>query len=355
MVVLLLYVSCALAGSTPADRAFEDAAKLRDAGRKIEALRAFSRAARLNPDLPFVHREIGLLLLDRRDFKGAAAAFRAAAARDRTDAESRYNLALSLANDGLSDQGLKELSALKEDRPDWALPWFGSGHIYVLQGRAQDAEEAFRKAVELDPKLYRAQFELGKLLEQKGDREGAIKAFDAGTHSGPDSAAARFRLAKLLRQAGRPDEANREFAAVRELRDRRIRGEQSAVAYRQGLLYAGQKNYSAALRELKRALELRPDFPELPSALAATYEEDAIALEKRGDSTGAIKQLEEALKLIPSAETENHLGVLLGKQGLLAQAMVHFRRALDLQPGFQNARKNLDHVTRLSEAASSPK
>lgn len=36
----------------------------------------------------------------------------------------------------------------------------------------------------------------------------------------------------------------------------------------------------------------------------------------------------------------NHLGVVLGEQGLLLEAVKHFRRALDIDPGFDPARRN---------------
>src|SRR5688572_8097791 len=125
------------AQDTPEASELARAVKLRDSGKKIEALEAFRAAARVNPALPFVYREIGLILLDRRDFKGASEAFRAAVRRDPEDFDSRYNLALSLGNSGHAEQGMKELRFLTERRPQWAQPWFGLGHIYATQGRKE--------------------------------------------------------------------------------------------------------------------------------------------------------------------------------------------------------------------------
>jgi protein O-mannosyl-transferase len=42
-----------------------------------------------------------------------------------------------------------------------------------------------------------------------------------------------------------------------------------------------------------------------------------------------------------SAEARNNLGIALGKQGRLDEAIHEFREALQIQPGFENAQRNL--------------
>ena len=348
--LLAFWGVAALAQTAPANQHFREGLRLRDEGKKIQALQEFRRAAKLDPQLPGVDREIGLILLDRRDFPGAGAAFRTAARRDPADFESRYNLALSLANAGKKQEGVQEIKALLRDKPGWGQAYFGLGHIYALQGRAAEAEQELRTALRLDSTLFRAYFELGKILEQKGDREGAIQAFSAGARLSPDSAAARFRLATLLRQAGRAKEAEAEFSAVRELRDTRFRGEQSALAYQQGMAHLESGEVLTAIRELKRAFELRPDFPEIRDALADAHERQAVAFEEKGEIPAAIEQFRLALALSPSAGTENHVGVLLARTGRVEEAIESFRRALKLQPGHANAEVNLSRALELKSS-----
>src|SRR6476646_10758397 len=97
---VLLVTSTAASCQPSAETAFAAGVRLRHAGNQVDALREFRRAARINPKLPFVQREIGLILLDRRDFDGAASSFRLAIQQDANDLDSRYNLGLSLANAG---------------------------------------------------------------------------------------------------------------------------------------------------------------------------------------------------------------------------------------------------------------
>jgi tetratricopeptide (TPR) repeat protein len=342
--VILLVTSTAASYQPSAETAFAAGVQFRHAGKQVEALREFRRAARINPKLPFVQREIGLILLDRRDFDGAASAFRLAIQQDANDLDSRYNLALSLANAGRMHDGMAELEAILQRRPNWALAWFGVGHISAMQARSQEAEQAFRKAVDLDPQLFRPQFELGKILEERGDTEGAIAAFSAGLQANPDSAAARYRLAKLLRQAGREEDAAREFLKTRSLQDQRSRGEQAAAAYTRGAGDLEKGDDAGAIGELKRALELRPDFPEVRALLAEAYQHRGDALERSGSLASAAAEYRLAMELAPQPELANHIGVLLAKLGRTDDAIAMFRRALGLKPEYPGATTNLQHA-----------
>jgi tetratricopeptide (TPR) repeat protein len=346
--IVVLAAATATPQQPSAESLLAAAIELRDSGKQVEALREFRRAAHLNPRLRFVHREIGLILLDRRDFAGAASAFQIAAQQDPEDRESRYNLALSLANAGQKQQGLRQLRSMLQRSPDWGLAWFGLGHVYTMLGRKADAEHAFRKAVQLDGQLFRAHFELGKILEDKGDLEGAIEAFSASIRVAPDSAAARFRLAKLLRQTGRQEESVQQFRATRDLRDQRGRGEQAAAAYARGLTLLEQKQHASAIDELKHALELRPDFPETRAALAEAYQQQAISMEQAGQFAGAAAGYQLAMDLAPSPELANHIGVLLAKLGRTREAVAMFRRALADKPGYAAAATNLQHALELN-------
>ncbi|HEU0141565.1 MAG TPA: tetratricopeptide repeat protein [Bryobacteraceae bacterium] len=340
---MLLEVGIAvLLAPATAQSHFARGVELREAGRKIEALREFRRAAELDAAMAAAHREIGMLLLDQRDFAGAADAFERAVAINPGDMDSRYNRAMSLANAGRRTTAIRELEALLKEKDDWGQAWFGLGHVYARAGRTNEAERAFRKSITLDPGLFRAHFELGRLLDDKGDREGAMEAFAAGVKLAPDSTSARFRLATLLQQAGRREEAAHHFAAVRELRDRRQRGEQAALAYQQGLKYLQAGDDASAIRELKRAVELRSDFPESRIALGEAYEHS-------GDLAAAIVEFQRALELAPSAETANHAGVLLAKSGRIDESIRAFRRALEIDPNFANADKNLKQALQIQK------
>jgi len=343
----VMILVAALAQAPNAEQLFRKGLALRDKGAKAEALENFRRAAGLDPAVPHLQQEIGVILLEQRDFTGAAIAFRHAVRQNPKDFEARYNLALSLANAGSRKEGIEELRQVLRQKPDWGQAFFGLGHIYVLEKQTGRAEQAFRTAVSLDPKLSRAHFELGKLLDEKGDDEGAIEAFQAVVRLDPNAASARYRLGVLLRQAGKAAEASQQFSAARHIREDRYKGEQAAAAFRQGLAMLERSNWESAVLELQKASELRPDFEDTRPALAEAHERWGLELEHKGQIPAALEHFKQALSLDPTAQVRNHIGVLLAKSGDLDGAIENFRGALALDPEFPNAQTNLQQALEL--------
>jgi len=107
----------------------------------------------------------------------------------------------------------------------------------------------------------------------------------------------------------------------------------------QALIAAG--HLPAAVAEFERALDLRPDFNETRAALAETEERWGASLEQAGQTAAALDHYRHAVGMAPSAETQNHVGVLLAKRGELDEAIRCFQAALALDPKFQNAQNNL--------------
>ena len=313
------------------------------------ALEQFQRAAEIDPALPHLHREIGLILIEQRAFQAAADELRLAVRTDPSDFNSRYDLALSLANAGAFGEARREARLLARKKPQWSGAYYGLGHIDALSGDKEGATEAFRVAVDLDPNAWRAWFELGRLLQDSGDREGAIQAFKGAVRAKPDAPAARYRLAVLLKDSGKTESATKEFAAARALQEKRTKGEQAATAYRQGMERLAKEDYAGAVAELQRAAGLRPDFTEIRAQLKEAHEQWGLKLEQTDQIFGAIEHYRDATGIESSAETQNHLGVLQARMGQIEASIESFRAALALDPEFQNARKNLNQALAIKE------
>ncbi len=342
----------ALPGANDAAALFRQGVELRGRGDLPGALERFRRAASINPAIPNIYREIGLILIELRDFSAAADALRRAVRENASDFDSRYNLALSLANGGRLEEAVREARKLANDKPRWATAFYGLGHIYAMRGDREAAAQALRTAATLDSSLFRAWFELGKVLAEAGDREGAIEAFRNATRADPRSSAARYRLGVLLREAGEQSAASAELSRARELRDKRAKGEQAASAYREGAERLDHGDFAGAVEALRRAANLRPDFGELRTALADAEEQWGWKLEQSGDLSSALSHYQAAVALAPSARLHNHVGVLLAQTTQLDAAIESFRAALALEPGFANAEKNLRQALELQSAHS---
>ncbi len=132
--------------------------------------------------------------------------------------------------------------------------------------------------------------------QQSKPYEGAITLYRATLARNPDSWIAHHNLASELAGRGRPE---------------------------------------AALPHARRAVELKPDYPETLNNLADT-------LTRTGSPAEALPLLDRALHLQPRyAEAENNRGIAVMKLGRAEEGTRHFRRAIALQPRLAEAHFNL--------------
>jgi type IV pilus assembly protein PilF len=163
------------------------------------------------------------------------------------------------------------------------------GQILFLAGRDAPAEQALRKAIELDPYLSDAHNNLGAVYDRMGRKDEAEKEFhlaiaDPGyatpekaylnlgvlyASEGRDEEALRsmrraveinpkyfqahFQLASLLDRMGKLEEAAREY----EVAAPEYRGS-GDFQYRLGLAYFRLRNYPKAREHLAKVLEMSP-------------------------------------------------------------------------------------------------
>lgn len=88
-----------------------------------------------------------------------------------------------------------------------AADWFNLGYLLEQDARTEDAIEAFRRAVALDPKLDRAWYGLGLALIRAGQAEEAAAALEHNTRLQPMSPYGWYQLARLHADRARPEEA----------------------------------------------------------------------------------------------------------------------------------------------------
>jgi type IV pilus assembly protein PilF len=88
--------------------------------------------------------------------------------------------------------------------PDNKQAHYGLGHIYALQGKFKEAEEAFREAIRLDDDYSEAHTYLGQVLAQQGRWTDAIKSYKRALsnplYATPDLA--RYHLGRALAHEG---------------------------------------------------------------------------------------------------------------------------------------------------------
>jgi Tfp pilus assembly protein PilF len=161
--------------------------------------------------------------------------------------------------------------------PEHALAYHLRGSALSELGRNDDALDALRQALTLDPSLSYVQYKIALVLSFLGRQEEALAATDAAIGLDPNDYAAYVLRGATLFELERYDEALDALAAAL---DRRPGLGQVHVNRAQILRLIGR--YPEALAEYDRALELVPGLPGVPEqkgitrALAGHYH-DALA------------------------------------------------------------------------------
>ena len=105
------------------------------------------------------------------------------------------------------EQARMELLQLAAQIPGSAEAHQRLGKVLQLQGRLNEAETCFRRALQLDPDYVGALIGLGTIEAAKGDPQSALKRFQLAVEIEPHDAEAHFACARQLEAMGRTDEA----------------------------------------------------------------------------------------------------------------------------------------------------
>jgi tetratricopeptide (TPR) repeat protein len=144
------------------------------------------------------------------------------------------------------------LQQLIAQKPDEALPHFELGYAYSELKRYDDAATAYRRAVELDPKLVPAHINLGLVLLDS-DPDSALTSFRRAADLTPTDGRPHYFEGRALERGGKLPEAIEEYrsAAAMNLKDADIQ-----MALASALLNAGK--FSDAEKQFRKTMDLDP-------------------------------------------------------------------------------------------------
>ena len=163
-------------------------------------------------------------------------------------------------------------------------------------------EELARHHVERDPGDFEGHYNLGAMLQARGDGQEAVTQYRAALRLRPGDPVANNALGAALLASGQ----------------------------------VGQ-----AITCLTASLQKRPEYFDAHYNLGS-------ALAEQGKFSEAARQFREAVRLNPrDADAEANLGSALAQLGKLQDAKAHFERALELKPGHALAQENLQTVQQM--------
>ncbi|MGH7277687.1 MAG: tetratricopeptide repeat protein, partial [Candidatus Rokuibacteriota bacterium] len=101
--------------------------------------------------------------------------------------------------------------------PSYAAAWNNLGLLLHRMGRYAEARTAYGEALARDPGLCEAAYNLGSLNEDEGAVEEAIGQYRLALDLSPDYADAHFNLAAALARSNRGPEARRHWQRYLQL------------------------------------------------------------------------------------------------------------------------------------------
>ena len=284
------------------------------------------------------HTSFGLVLgaMGRQD--EAISAYQKAIKLDPDNVAARFNLAAILADKKLMDEATAEYRKAAEAHPrDSRNAEFRMrlGIILREQGRLDEAIAEFARAIDLFPDDVSLQVELGVTLRQQGNSDQAIAQLQKALELDPRSFGARRWLSEVLREQGRFDEALVQARRAIELDPR-----SGPARHALGLILLQQGNRDEAIAEFRKTLELDP-------RAWVAHLDLAVALQEQGKLDEAMRELRNGLMLEPRvARAYFHLGTMLREQGKPDEALTEFRRAIEIEPRDAGAHFNLASILR---------
>ena len=101
---------------------------------------------------------------------------------------------------------------LATERPQDPAVLNDLGNLLVLANKPEEAEAAYRKAIELDPNKSSALFNLGLLLQQRGELREASKLYAGAIKAEPGHAWAHYQLGSIQEAWGQESKAVDSYA-----------------------------------------------------------------------------------------------------------------------------------------------
>lgn len=298
-----------------------------DRGDKVNAREKYAEALKRDPKSLRLRGGYAALLADSGDNAAAARAL-AAGPQDDTTYGARAAYA-SRADDKPALAALyRELVADKSARSSKRL--YLLGQVAELTDKRDEALEWYRGIGDDDEHWFDAQMREAVLLDQLGRTSQALDflhQLQAQTAEDSDQLGDAYLLeAELLARKQRPGDAIAVYTrALGTLPD------DPRLLYARALLAVDQNDVSAAERDLRRVIELKPDDAEAMNALGYTLADSS----RKGDAKlGEARDLiRRAIELKPDEPAIiDSLGWLHYRMGDLEASLTQLRRAYAKQP-----------------------
>ena len=258
---------------------------------------------------------------------------------------AHFNLSHALGVAGRTEEALPPARIAVEQRPDDARALCMLGSVLIHLERFVEAEETLGRALEIDPEHKCSRREMAHILRMQGRHEEALQAYRALHEIYPNYALAYAYIGRVLVQLERYEEAvqplSKALAMTRAASS--VTAELPKPAFVHVLLGTAMRELGrtgAAEAHFRQALQLDP--------------RNMVALDEVAGAHFRRKRYRRALELYrvllendpEAASTHADIGVTLYYLDRREEAIRSLQRALALDPSLDSARTNLEEIRR---------
>ena len=256
---------------------------------------------------------------------------------------SQAQSALEQKNWGLARDKAREAQAVDASESE---AWRIEGDSWYLanpddSGARDQAERAYRTAVNKNPQDAQSHFRLGQISVKENRLSDALTHFGAATTAAPNEAEFWFELGKVQYRSRRYEEAQKSFGRVASLEPT-----YPGNAFNLGLSSLKANRREDARSAFQNSIQLRPNH-------AASHFELAKMELASGNSSAAVDGFTMAANLAPDkARYWRSLGAAQFGQGNLRGAQTSYERALEVEAGHGDTLHNLAIIALYTNDAS---
>jgi tetratricopeptide (TPR) repeat protein len=275
-------------------------------GKLPEALAALTQAVSINPKLSKAQNNLGIVHFERREYDRAAKCYGKAIARRERFPEAHNNMGNALRMLGRQEEALEHYQKALLYRENYPEVYNNMASILRDQDQIAEAEQCYRKAIELRPKYLEAYSNLAGLMAENDQPVEALRILGDALRINPKYVPALVQTARA------------------QLR---------------------LSNVEKAEQACRLALKHNPNSAEALSVLGQIlHETDRFA--------EAVKCYERALELKPHLiEANNFLGVCLKSMGRWEEAKARFTKVIELNPRAFGTYSNLADLEKFEDSS----
>lgn len=290
--VLFVALACAYAQTPPSPQdLLKEAVQAQQSGDFDRAVRNYRLILAQYPAIPEIRSNLGAALAGQGHYAEAIAEYKQAL-RLKPDPQVRLNLALAYYKIGDLNEAVVALKQVHKELPGDVQILTVLSDCYLRLGENKEVIELLTSVQSKDPDNSTFNYLLGTALVRDGQAAKGQVIIDKILRNG-DSAEARLLM---------------------------------------GTTKYMVKDFSGAFTDLKKAVELNPNLPDVFSYYG-------LALLVTGDQTGAKAAFQRELKSNPNNFDANlRMGVLLRQDQENEAALKYFQHALEVRPGDYGAR-----------------